>query len=171
VNQMNKDNIMRKIYIEKIVLNIGCGKTGDIKKATKVLYDITKQKPVITKSKSKSTFGVPKNKEIGVKVTVRKNVEQLLKTLIKAVDNKLLFKNFDNFGNFSFGISEHISVPGVEYDPNIGIFGFDVCVRLARPGFSGSKIGKAHRITKKEAMEFIKQKFGIELVEKRVSEY
>ncbi len=50
------------------------------------------------------------------------------------VDNKVSKKSFDVRGNFAFGLKEHIEIPGVKYDPEIGIFGMDVCVSVNRPG-------------------------------------
>ncbi len=171
-----EENPMRKIGIEKIVLNIGCGKTGNIDNAKKILELLTGKKAVITKTQKRTTFGVGKHKPIGVMVTVRKNANELLMRILKALDNKLLIKNFDNSGNFSFGIKEYIAVPGIEYDPKIGILGFDVCVTLGRPGFSikrkslPRKVGKKHRISKEEAMAFVRS-LGAEIVEKREKEY
>ena len=73
----------------------------------------------------------------------------------------------------SFGITEYINIPGIEYRPEIGIIGLEVAVTLERPGFrikrrmlKKSKIGKSHLITKEDAMNFIKNKFNIEIVNK-----
>ncbi len=75
--------------------------------------------------------------------------------------------NFDDYGNFAFGIKEYIDIPGMEYDPKLGIIGMDVCVALERPGYAvkrrklSGKIGKAHKITREEAMSFAREKFGV----------
>lgn len=59
--------------------------------------------------------------------------------------------------------------PVHKYNPDIGIFGMDVCVSLTRPGYRISKkrnpkrIGKNHRISKDESIDFFKQKFGVEV--------
>lgn len=160
-------NPMKKISIEKVTLNIGCGTKLNIELAKKVLEMITQKKAVITKTRKRTTFNVPKNKPIGSKVTIRYGTEELVKRLLEANENKLKESNFDRTGNFSFGIKEYIDVPSVEYDPQLSIIGFDVCVTLQRPGYrvkkkrNGAKIGKKHRITKEEAMGFVKEKFGI----------
>lgn len=160
---------MRKINIEKIVLNIGCGANVNTEYAKTILESITGSKAVITIAKKRSTFGVPKGKPIGCKVTIRKNANELLKRLLEAKENKLQESNFDDTGNFSFGVTEYIDVPGMEYDPKIGILGFDVSVALERPGYSvkkrkiGSKIGKKHLITREEAIEFVKKEFGVNI--------
>ena len=161
---------MRDIKVEKIVLNVGCGTTLNIEHAKTILEKVTGAKAVITKTKRRSTFGVPKNKEIGCKVTIRKNTAELLKRLFEAKENNIKKDSFDSTGNLSFGIKEYIEVPGMDYEPQIGIVGFDVSVSLERPGYSikkrkiKSKIGKKHLITKEDAIEFIKKEFGVNLV-------
>ena len=162
-------NKMKDIRIEKIVLNIGCGVKYQIENARKILENISGKKAVITKTVKRSTFGVPKGKNIGCKVTIRKNKKEFLKRLFEAKE-ELNESNFDDTGNLSFGIKEYIDVPGMEYDPGIPITGFDVSVTLERPGYSiarrkiSSKIGKGHRIKKEEAISFIKE-FGIKVRE------
>ncbi|HLD38891.1 MAG TPA: 50S ribosomal protein L5 [archaeon] len=159
--------VMRDIKIEKITLNIGCGTKTPIDTATTILKNVSGGKVVITKTKKRSTFNVPKNKEIGCKITLRKNTTPFLKRLLEAKENKLRMSNFDRTGNFSFGIREYIDVPGMEYDPKLGVLGFDVCVTLERPGYRvkrkrlSGKLGKGHLIKKEDAVEFAKEKFGI----------
>ena len=107
--------------------------------------------------------------EIGTKVIVRRTkAVELLKNLLKAKGNKLKESNFDNTGNLSFGVEEYIDIPGVKYDPKIGMRGLDVCVTLERPGYRvkkrrvrPAKLGKNQAIQKQEAVEFIKKKFGV----------
>ncbi len=162
-----KADTMRQIRIEKITLNIGCGTKTNIENAKKILEQLSRSKVIITKTKKRTTFNVPKNKPIGCKVTIRKEVEQFLRPLLEAKENKLSSRSFDNTGNFSFGIKEYIDVPGMEYDPKIGILGMDVCVTLERPGYRVKRmrlpasIGKNHLITKLEAVDFVKEKFGV----------
>lgn len=160
-------NPMREIRIEKIVLNYGAGTEGDPKKAVKILKQLTGLKPTITKTHKRTTFNVPKNKPIGCMVTIRKNCEDLLKRLLEAKEFVLKKENFDNSGNFSFGIQEYILIPEMDYEPDVGIIGFDVCVRLERRGYRvarkrlKSKIGKKHKITKQEAIEFVQKRFKV----------
>ena len=158
-------NPMRRIEIEKVVLNIGVGEPGEkLEHAKTILEKITGRKAVYRKTKRRTTFGVAKGRNIGVIVTVRKDADKLLKRLFKAVEEKL-DKNCFSGRTFSFGIEEYISIPGIDYDPKIGILGMDVCVVLRRPGFKkGIKIGKKHRISSEEARNFIKEKFGINIV-------
>ncbi|MBL7147391.1 MAG: 50S ribosomal protein L5 [Nanoarchaeota archaeon] len=169
-----KNNIMRKIHIEKITLNIGVGESGDkLDKAVKILNKIAGQKPVKTKTfKRIPGWNIRPKLEIAAKVTIRKNTEKILKKLFNAVENKLQENKFDNNGNFSFGIGEYINIPGIEYDIDVGIIGLDIAVTLERPCFrikrrlNKSKIKKSHKITKEEAIEFIKNKFDITITKK-----
>lgn len=161
-------NVMKNIRIAKVTINIGCGEAGDkLEKATKLLGTLTEKKIIQTRTTKRSTFGTPKGRPIGCKVTLRgKDAEEFLKRALDALDNKLSQRKFDKLGNFSFGIKEHIDMTNVKYDPNIGIYGMDVCVTLGRPGYRvsrkkiSSKIGKNHLITKDEAIKWIADKFG-----------
>ena len=165
-------NQMREIKIEKVVLNIGCATKTNLDHAKKVLEMISIKKAIIVKSKKRSTFNFPKGKDIGCKVTLRKGTTELLKNLLKAKNNILQAKSFDSKGNFAFGIPEYIDVPGMEYDPKIGILGFDVCITLERNGYRvkkkrlNKKIGKNHVITKEEAQKFAQEHLGAKIEEK-----
>lgn len=162
---------MRDVRIEKITLNIGCGTKTPIEMARTVLKNVSGSTVVVTKTKKRTTFNVPKDKPIGCKVTIRKNTHDFLKRLLEAKENMLRASSFDSTGNFSFGVREYIDVPGMEYEPKIGVLGFDVCVTLERPGYRVKRkrlpcrVGKSHLITKEDAMEFAKQKFGIKIEE------
>jgi large subunit ribosomal protein L5 len=162
---------MRDIRIEKITLNVGCGVKTPIENARTVLKNFSGGNVVITKTHRRTTFNVPKNKAIGCKITLRKHTDKFLKRLFEAKENKLSAKNFDNTGNFSFGIKEYIDIPEMQYDPKLGAIGFDVCVTLERPGYSvkrkmlSSKIGRDHLIKKEDAIDFVKKKFSIVIEE------
>jgi len=171
---MRGANPMKKVRIEKITLNMGAGESGPkLEKSKTILEKITGVKVVITKTHKRTTFGVAKKRPIGVKATLRgEKTKGLLKILLQAVENRLKPSQFDSSGNFSFGIHEYIHIPGVKYDPDVGILGMDVCVTLERPGFRVKRkmikpgmIGKTHRITPAEAIEWIKKEFGIEVKE------
>lgn len=166
-------NSMKQIRVGKVVLNVGCATKLKPEIAKAMLEKITGKKAVITKTRKRSTFNVPKNKAIGCKVTIRKNTDEFIKRLLQVKEEKLLEKNFDNTGNFSFGVTEYIDVPGMEYDPSLGIIGFDVSVALERRGYRvkrkklAKRIGKKHAITKEEAMTFAKNRFNIEIMSEK----
>jgi len=165
---------MKKIFHNKVVLNMGIGKSGEaIEIGGKTLVQITGKKPNARNAKkSQRDWGVRKNEPIGVAVTVRgDDATELLKKLLLAKDNQIKERAFDNEGNFSFGIKEHIDIPGVKYDPKIGILGLEVSASLARPGFNiksrskhKARVGKNHRITKNDAIKFYTEKFGVKVV-------
>lgn len=165
-------NPMREIRIEKVTINIGCGEAGEkLDRAKKLLESLTGKKIVITKTHKRTTFGVAKARPIGCKITLRKkDAEDFLKKALDAIDFKISKNSFDKQGSFSFGIKEHINLPEIRYDPDIGIYGMDVCVTLERRGFRvkrkrlATKIGKKHLIKPEEAMEFVKNNFGVEVI-------
>jgi large subunit ribosomal protein L5 len=164
-----KENPMRKkIFVEKVVLNIGCaGNLEKIEKAKELLQRITGKKPVVTLSRKRSTFGIAKGKPIGVKVTLRKKeAEEFLKKVFEVYKNKIPSKVFDDWGNFSLGIQKYFELPGVKYDHKIGVLGMDVCVSLRRPGayLKDGTLSRKQRVKKEEAIEFLKNKFGVEIV-------
>jgi large subunit ribosomal protein L5 len=165
---------MKKISLDKIVLNMGVGTSGDaIEVAKKALKQISGKKSCARDAKAtQRDWGVRKGEPIGVAVTVRGNdAKELLKRLLEAKGNEVNGNSFDDFGNYSFGIKEHIDIPGVKYDPKIGILGLGASVVLTRPGYNirfRSKhkaiVGKAHTISKKQAQDFLVKEFGVQVV-------
>ncbi len=162
---------MLGIKIAKITLNVGAGKNEDLlKKGLVLLKKLTPIKPVKTTTNRRIPgWGLRPGLAIGVKVTVRKEAEKLLKRLLVAKENILLEKNFDNNGNFSFGVPEYIDIEGLEYDPDLKIIGLEAAVTLERAGFrvkhrqrKSAKIGKNHLITKEQAIGFVKG-LGVEV--------
>lgn len=166
-------NKMKEIRIEKITLNVGIGEAGNkLDKAVLMLKKLTGTKPILTSSQKRiPTWGVRPGLTIGAKVTLRgKKAEEMLKRLLDSKENTLLEKNFDEEGNLSFGIPEYIEIPEIEYIVEVGIIGLEVSVTLEKPGFrikrrkyQQKRIPKKHRITKKEAIDFIKQKYNMKL--------
>jgi large subunit ribosomal protein L5 len=163
---------MKRINIAKIVVNIGVGKSGEpIERAKHALQELTGKKPTSRGAKENvRDFGIHKGEPIGAIVTLRKDdAFEFLKRVLESKRNVLNAASFDPFGNISLGIHEHIDIPGTKYNPDIGIFGMDVCVSLTRPGYRISKkrnpkkIGKSHRISKDESIKFFKEKFGVEV--------
>jgi large subunit ribosomal protein L5 len=168
-------NPMRTIRIEKLTLNIGVGKNPQLlDKAMILLKDLSKAKPVKTHTQKRiAGWGLRPGLPIGCKVTLRgKNATELLERLLQSKDNELTKKQFDDHGNIAFGIPEYINIPGIEYNPEIGIIGLEACVTLERPGFrikrrknEKRKIPKKHGIKKEDAMDFMKKEFKINVGE------
>ncbi|MCH8003475.1 MAG: 50S ribosomal protein L5 [Nanoarchaeota archaeon] len=169
-------NPMKQISIEKVTLNIGAGKDQTkLEKGMKLINSITGSKPVKTFTKKRiQEWGLRPGLPIGCKLTLRKEKAlDLLKRLLEAKDNTLKTSNLDNEGNISFGISEYIDIPGVKYDPDIGIMGLQVCITLKRKGFrvkhrtlKRRDIPRKNRIKKEEAIDFMKNIFNLNMEEK-----
>ena len=168
----NKTSSMKEIHVSKVVINIGVGKSGDpVEKAKNALSELTGKTPSVRGAKkSVRDFGIHKGEPIGAMVTLRRtDATNFLRRIMESKRNVIKNSSFDNNGNISFGIHEHIDIPGTKYNPDIGIFGMDVCAALTRPGYriskrrNPSRIGKNHKITKDESIEFFKTQFGVEV--------
>ncbi len=165
---------MRKVRIEKVVVNIGVGSSGEkLNKAMQVLEMITGQKPAPRKAKKTiKEFKIKKGENIACIVTLRKEkAKNFLSKALLAIGNKIKAGWFDDRGNMSFGIREHIQIPGTKYDPELGIFGMNICVLLSRPGYrvklrrrKRSKIGRNHLVSRTEAMNFFRKEFNVEII-------
>lgn len=168
-------NPMLRPKLTKVTVNVSTGSNIErLKKIASALEELTKQKPSFRRAKRTiKEFGIKKGEYIAVKVTLRKRLaEEFLKKALDAVGYRLKASSFDDLGNVCFGIEEHIRIPSVKYDPEIGIFGMDVCITIERPGYrvlrrrrARSNVPRRHRVSKLEAMVLLKRLFGIEIVE------
>ena len=133
-------NLNMSPELEKIVINMGLGIDGNDNKITKSceedLSKITGQKPVITKfKKSISNFKTRKDTKAGLKVTLRKNkmyefIDRLVNIALPRVKDfrGLSVNGFDRFGNYTFGVKEHIIFPEVNFDKVDKIRGLDISI-------------------------------------------
>ena len=166
---------MRDLYVEKVVVNIGVGEAGErLVKAQKVLEMVTGQKSVQTMSKTiNRDLGIRKGMPLGCKVTLRgEAAEEFIERALPIREMRVPEYSFDPEGNMSFGITDYTDFDGMKYDPEIGIFGMDISVVLRRPGNRITKrtllkrrIPKDHRVGRDEAIQFMKDKFKVEVVE------
>ena len=139
-DKYNFKNLNMAPEVEKIVINMGVGIDGNDAKIVKAceedLSKITGQKPVVTKfKKSISNFKTRKNTNAGLKVTLRKNkmyefIDRLVNIALPRIKDfrGLSSKGFDKFGNFTFGIKEHIIFPEVNFDKVDKIRGLDITI-------------------------------------------
>src|SRR3989344_1721743 len=166
-------NKMKDIKVEKITLKVGAGKEQAVlKKGLKLIKNLTGKDPVQTVTKKRiPSWGLRPGLPVGCMLTLRgKEATDLLRRLFHSKSNTLKPTQFDNGGSFGFGIPEYIDILGAKYDPEIGMMGLEVYVTLVRPGFRirkkrirPSPVGKKHRITKEEAIEFIKKEFNVKI--------
>ncbi|AEH35655.1 50S ribosomal protein L5 [Halopiger xanaduensis] len=160
---------MREPRVEKVVVHMGVGQGGrELGKAEDIIEEVTEQESVRTQAKkTEPDFGIRQGDPIGAKVTLRgEDAHEFLETALPLAD--LSASQFDDTGNFSFGIEEHTDFPSQEYDPNVGIFGLDVTVNLVRPGYRVSKRDKAtrpipskHRLNPEDAVAFLESTFDV----------
>ena len=168
-------NPMKEIRLDKAVINIGVGDAGErLLKAEKVLQMVTNKKPVRTVAKTTNRdLGIRKGMQIGCKVTLRGDEAfEFVKKAFWIRENRIATYSFDPEGNFSFGIQDYTDFPGMKYDPEIGIFGLDVCASIGCPGrrvqrrkMMRRKVPRRHRVTRKEGVQFVKSKFNVEVVD------
>ena len=137
-------NPMNEVIISKATINIGVGEAGEkLSRAMTLIENMTGQTPVKTYSKvTNPEWGIRKRQP------------------------------FDAQGNVSFGIREHIDIPGMRYDPDIGIFGMNLSITFEKPGYrikrrkiQKKSIPKRHRITPEETMKFMEEKFNVTIAE------
>ena len=139
-DQFGFKNIYMAPRIEKVILNMGLGLDASdskiLKSCEEDMSKITGQKPVTTKfKKSVANFKTRKGTSAGLKVTLRKNrmyefLDRLVNIALPRVkDFRGLSSNgFDKFGNYTFGIKEHIIFPEVNFDKVDKIRGLDITI-------------------------------------------
>lgn len=168
-----KNNVMRKIKADKLVLS--CGAVGEkLDRSAMLLKFLTGKEPIKTTTvKRMPAFSIRPGLEIGCKVTLRgKKAEEMLTKLLEVSNNKLSEKQIGD-GVVNFGIHEYIEIPGVQFQREIGILGFDVSLSLTRAGYNlklrrikRARIPRRHRITKEETRKFMEDNFKTSITEK-----
>ncbi|MDP3563252.1 MAG: 50S ribosomal protein L5 [Methanoregula sp.] len=164
---------MRAIHIDKVVVHMGVGESGEkLVKAENIMKTITGQMSIRTIAKqTQPAFSVRKGAPIGCKVTLRgKTARNFFATAVGILNKTVFESQFDKSGNISFGVEEHTDFPGMSYDPQIGIFGMDVNVVLERKGIriarrraEQKKLPSKQRVTKQDAIAFLKEEYQVEV--------
>jgi large subunit ribosomal protein L5 len=101
-----------------------------------------------------------------------KKATDFLKEALSTRENKMADYSFDEEGNLAFGIPDHTLFKSQKYDPNIGIFGMDICITMEKPGYrvkrrriASRKIPHKHRVTKEETMKFFSEALKVEVIQ------
>ncbi|MEK6872537.1 MAG: 50S ribosomal protein L5 [Nanoarchaeota archaeon] len=171
-NENKMQNKMRDVEIEKLVLHCG-GIDDKLEKSVKLLKKITNKKVYIKKStKRVPEFGISPGKQSGCKVTIRDKdkIYGLLKRFFSAFDNTIKRQQITE-NQFCFGIKEYIEVPGLDYERDIGILGFEVRIVFKRRGkrvkfkkIKRGKLPKKQLVSQEEIVSFLSKNFGVEIV-------
>ncbi len=142
-NKFGFKNSLMVPKVNKVVINMGLGVDGNdnkiLKSCEEDLSKITGQKPVFTKfKKSISNFKTRKNTNAGLKVTLRKDkmyefIDRLVNIALPRIKDfrGLSSSAFDKFGNYSFGVKEHIIFPEVNFDKVEKIRGLDITINIS----------------------------------------
>ncbi len=140
MGELDLANPMQVPRLEKVVLNMGVGdaiKDGSmLEAAVEELTIITGQKPVITKArKSIAGFKLREGNAIGAKVTLRGDrmwefYDRLVSVAIPRIRDfrGLNPKSFDGRGNYTFGITEQLIFPEIDYDKIDTVRGMDITI-------------------------------------------
>jgi len=169
----NKKNPMQEIEIEKMVIHCG-GTEEKFEKSVKLLKMITGDRKIyqVISRKRIPAFGISPGKKSGCKVTIRdkEKILDLLKRFLASVDNEISNKKIVE-NQLNFGIHEYIEVPGLEYNREIGILGFEVSVVFQRKGkrvkmkkIKKGKYPSRQNVTKEEIIEFLNKHLGVEVI-------
>ena len=139
-NKFGLKNSLMVPKVSKVVINMGLGVDGNdnkiLKSCEEDLSKITGQKPVSTKfKKSISNFKTRKNSNAGLKVTLRKDkmyefIDRLVNIALPRIKDfrGLRLNGFDKFGNYTFGVKEHIIFPEVNFEKVEKIRGLDITI-------------------------------------------
>ena len=169
-----KEQPMLRPKIESVIINVSLGQAGNpLNRAKQIIEDLTGQTPVDTVAKNTwRAWGIRKNQSVGCKVTVKgQPAYELLMRLFHANGYQLKERSIARTGNFGFGIIEHINIPGMSYNPNLGIIGMDVVVQMSRAGYrvklrqyKKNKISTKHTFSTEDTKVLLVYQYGIELV-------
>ncbi|MHB8634532.1 MAG: 50S ribosomal protein L5 [Thermoplasmatota archaeon] len=169
------ENPMTVPRVGKVTVNIGVGEGGEkLEKAERVLQKLTGHKPVRTLGRiNNRELGVRPGAPIGCKVTLRgEDAESFIRRALYSRKNKVYAYSFDQQGNLQFGVADHTGFEGERYDPDVGVFGMDVCITMEKPGFRvkhrrnlSHRIPTQHRVQREEALRYLSKTFNIEVVE------
>ena len=164
-------NTMKTVQIDKVTINFGAGKDQKrLENGIKLIEMVTGIQPVKTLTQERiPSWGLRPGLPVGARITLRgKQAHEVAQRFFVARDKKLPSSCVDDRGNISFGVAEYVDIPGVKYDPKIGVLGLQISITLKRPGFrvqkrklKTTKVGKSHEIRQEEAKKYLADKFGV----------
>ena len=168
-----KINTMQENEIEYMVLNCG-GSDEKFEKSMKLLKMITGDRTIyqVKSTRRIPAFGISPGKKSGCKVTIRnkEKISELLTRFFAALDNEIKKKQITE-NHACFGIREYIEIPGLEYDRDIGILGFEVSLVFKRPGkrvkmkkIKQGKYPKKQNVSAEEIVKYLENKFSLDLI-------
>jgi large subunit ribosomal protein L5 len=140
MEQLGLRNIMQVPRLEKIVVNMGVGaavaQPSLLEGAVRDLATITGQKPLVTRAKrSIAGFKVRQGNAIGAKVTLRGDrmwefMDRLISIAIPRIRDfrGLDPRSFDGHGNYTFGLTEQLVFPEIDYDSIDQPRGMDITI-------------------------------------------
>lgn len=161
---------MRQPEVEKVVVHMGVGEGGRrLRNAEDILEEVAGQQSVRTQARqSNPDFGIREGDPIGCKVTLRGDRAREFLEEALGIAGSVPRGSFDRYGDFSFGVEEHTDFEGLEYDPEIGIFGMDVTVSLVRKGKRVERRSKRaqslpdkQRLNQEDAIAYVEEEFGV----------
>lgn len=138
--QLGLANEMQVPRFEKIVVNIGVGRATQqqslLDGAVRDLGTITGQQPVVTRArKSIAAFKLREGNAIGCMVTLRGDrmwefLDRLISLAIPRIRDfrGLPSRSFDGHGNYTFGVTEQLIFPEIEYDKVDSTRGMDITI-------------------------------------------
>lgn len=164
-------NNMDEVRLEKVTVNLSfAGRQERQNAAITVLQSLTDQKPLLVRAKRTiREFGIHKGEPMAAVTTLRgESAEEFLRRALTAVNGRIKASSYDGKSTYNFGISEHITIPGTKYVPELGIFGMNIAITLCKPGrrvalrrdFPSSLPPKKY-VTQSEAEGFMKDKFKV----------
>ncbi len=169
-----EENIMRSIYLDKVVINIGTGSSSEdaADNARLLIKKLTNHEAGYTFSKRRDPeLKLRKGQKIGAVATLRKkDAYDLLKRALDANNNQL-GSNAVSRNSVNFGVKEYIYFAGVKYDPKIGILGMNINAAFARKGKRVEtrkrmrrKVPVRHRdIKKEEILDYLQKHFNVKI--------
>ena len=138
--ELGLDNVMQVPRLTKIVINMGVGQATQqqslIEGAQRDLETITGQKPAVARArKSIAGFKLREGQPIGVKVTLRGDrawefLDRLISLAIPRIRDfrGLSPRSFDGHGNYTFGVTEQLIFPEIDYDSIDTTRGMDITI-------------------------------------------